>query len=54
MASDVGEMFSSSLTETFYVTKDTRYYFELDVMLTDLESPDEYLDIISNDLGRYT
>ena len=50
MASDVGEMFSSSLTKTLYVTKSTWYYIEVDVMLTDLESSDEYLDIISNDI----
>ena len=46
MASEVGEMFSSSLTKTFYVTKGTWYFIEVDVMLTDLESPDEYLDIL--------
>ena len=48
MASEVGEMFSSSLTNTFYVTKGTWYYIEVDVMLTDLESPDEYVDILSD------
>lgn len=50
MASEVGEMFNSSLTKTFYVSKGTWYYLELDVMLTDLESPDEYLDISIKDL----
>ena len=49
VASEVGEMFSSSLTKTFYVTKSTWYYIIVDVMLTDLESSDEYLDIINNE-----
>ena len=46
MASEVGEMFSSSLTHTFYVTKGTWYYIEVDVLITDLESPDEYVDVL--------
>ena len=37
--------FYGSLFKTFYVTKDTWYYIEVDVMLTNQESPDEYLDI---------
>ena len=42
--------FYGSLFKTVYVTKDTWYYIEVDVMLTNRESPDKYLDILSDDI----
>ena len=51
MAIDVGETFSSELTKTLYVTENTIYYIEVDVMLTDLESSDEYLDIALKEMS---
>ena len=42
--------FYGSLFKIFCVTKDTWYYIEVDVMLTNRESPDKYLDILSDDI----